>query len=603
MGGFRRLPFSVGWVLSLTVSLVLASCGGSGGADSAMAAAVLWDPRAGEVVAKPETSESLDVAGFEAFIQAEPDRVAHLQMAAEMGYTTVLAAGRVIYDNGAVMTGAALSGGVEGDMAMLIIGAMPGDAETPGPPESVFIAEPVYANGELVRVDLASQRGELSLDVGTGEVELARAEYGSCATWNCLAAAVFFWWEDNSHTMDVYWDTAGEACMDCIALPHSAPVACPVCAAFLGAVVLASVTDCTIWPCDLCFSDDCHLTQYENQHCVTENGVSEVRQSVTPWVCENPKTQQAECVPGTTVTETERCPWGCRPGSPTCQYPTQCLTGLQNCSPIQQASFCLGDDLVTRYERVGCVASDDLSTPREWGSCVPTGQLYDATRICPYTCTDVSSGTAQCDPPPTCEPAVCEQFERPIGEPYCTVRPDDGKSVVVQEIEPYGCVTVQPRAAVPAAWNWPEGQACQALDPTLRAVEECPSGCAADGVSCASTNAVTLNVHLPAGADDLSTRCASCYVRLWSPDRSYPGITGGDGTVTFDDVIPGEYYPEYGCGPTTLGVHEPDEVYPDLPDRYLPAWRTWPPSAGAGTLVIPVTGLTGPVDLFLDNCP
>jgi hypothetical protein len=603
MRGFGRWPFSAGWVLALALSLVLAACGRSGDSGPDIAAAELWDARTGGVVAKPQASEALTAAVFEEFVQAEPDRVAHLQMAREMGYDTVRAAERVTYDNGAVMTMAALAGEVQGDLALLIIGAMPGAGETAETIESVFIAEPVYEHGALVRVDFSSEQGELSLDLATGEVELARAEYGSCATWNCLAGAIFFWWEDNSAAMDAYWGTAGEACMDCIALPHSAPVACPICAVFLGAVVLASVTDCTIWPCDLCVSDACHMTQYENQHCVTENGVSQVRRSVTPWVCENPRTQQAECVPGTTVTETEQCPWGCLPGSPTCQYPLQCLTRLQNCSPIEQASFCLRDDLVTRYQRVRCV-SEDPSSPPEWGSCVPTGELYDDTTTCPYTCSDVPSplgGTAaQCDPPPTCDPTICEQLAEPVGEPYCMVRPDDGKSLVVQEIEPHGCVTAQPRVPVPAAWNWPEGKTCQALDSTLEVVEECPTVCAADGVSCASANAVTLVAHLPSGPDDLSALCPFCYVRLWSPAGTYEGITASDGAVTFDDVAPGEYYPEYGCGSASLGSHQPDAVYPNTPDRYLPAWKTWPPSAGSGTLVTPVTG---PVDIFLEDCP
>ncbi len=598
MRGFRCLPFAVGWVLFLTVSLVLASCGGSGGADTAIAAAELWDPRTGEAVAKPETSETMDAAAFDSFIQAEPDRVAHLQMAAEMGYTTVLAAGRVTYDNGAVMTTAALSGEVEGEMAMLIVGAMPGDAETPDPPESVFIARPVYEDGELVRVGFSSEQGELSLDLTTGEVELARAEFGSCSTWNCLAGAIFFWWEDNSNAMEGYWDLAGETCMDCIVLPHSAPVTCPGCAALLGAVVLASVTDCTIWPCDLCVSDSCHMTQYESQRCVTENGASQVRQSVTPWVCENPRTQQSECVPGTTVTETENCPWGCRPGSPTCQYPLQCLTALQNCSPVEQASFCLGDDLVTRYERVGCRASDDLSTPREWGSCVPTGEFYDTTTTCPYTCTDTSSTDAECDRPPTCDPAICTQFNRPLTEPYCWVIGQSGESAVVHLVEPHTCAIAQPRVPVPAAWHWPEGWSCVALIPTPQLIEDCPAGCAADGVSCATTSSVTLNVYLPSGTD-LGVGCAACYVRLWSPGGEHSGITGIDGTVTFDDVPHGEYFIEYGCRGAFFGHHEPYDVYPALPERYFVASRTWPPSASAVTVVAPVTG---PVDVFLESC-
>lgn len=602
MRGFGCRSIGTGWVLMLVLGLTLAACG-SGGLFGDLAAAELWDPRDGQVVAKPQAQVSLTVEAFEGFIQTDANRATHLQMAEEMGYATVRAAARVTYDNGTVMTTAALSGETEGDLAVLVVGDMPGAGETSDPPEAVFIAEPVFEEGKLARVHFVSDRGELNLDPGTGQVDLIRAEYGSCATWNCLAGAIFFWWQDNSAGMEAYWGTAGEACMDCIALPHSAPVACPICAAFLGAVVLASVTDCTIWPCDLCVSDSCHLPEYENQRCVTENGASEVRQSVTNWVCENPRTQQAECVRGTTVTETESCPWGCRPGSPTCMWSTQCLVDLNLCPSALQGTWCVGDDLRHTYEKQGCV-SDDPLVQNEWGSCVPTGQYEFETSACPYTCTNYSSPTGgfegQCDPPPTCDPALCEQFQRPVGDPYCMVRPDDNKSVVVREIEPYGCVSVEPRVAVPA--DWPEGQTCQALDRTLQVVDECPAGCSFDGLSCADVDTtVTLIAHLPSGPNDLTTLCPFCAVRLWSWNGVESGWTGADGLVTLYDVAPGEYTIEYGCGPASAGPHQPDDLIPNMwPERYFSAWKTWPPSAGSSMLVTPATE---PVDIFLEGCP
>jgi hypothetical protein len=479
------------WVFVLALSaagLVLASCGGSINADAAMDAAEealpmaeLWDPQTGEAAAQPVSSETLDAAAFDSFAKADPDRAAHLQMAAEMGYATVLAAGRVTYDNGAVMTTAALAGGQGGDIVMLVVGAMPGDSTTPDPPESIFIAKPVSENGELVRIELTSEKGALSLDLATGEVDLAEAEYGSCAAWNCLAGAVYFWWEDNMTDVDnPYMRLMGEVCMNCIVLPGTQEVTCPACAVLIGAPVLASVADCTIWPCNLCVSDACHAPEYGNQRCVTENGVGSVRRSVTPWVCENPKTQEAECVQGTTVTEIESCPWGCRPGTYICNFPTQCLVGAPYAcgtgTPTQ--TFCLHGDAMGVYQKYACVSTDP-NAGGVWGECVAlTGQFETRTTPCPYTCAG-----GECQLPPTCDPTICDRLERPLGEAFCTVRPDDGVSVIVQPIEPHGCETVEPHVPAP---GWPEGQSCQALDPTLRAIETCQYGCAPGGVSCAT---------------------------------------------------------------------------------------------------------------------
>jgi hypothetical protein len=490
VSGRDRVLTPVGWVLAISVSLVLASCGGPSDAEAAIIAAEkalpgaeLWDSRTGDVVAKPAKTETLDAAAFDSFVQAEPDRAAHLQMAAEMGYPTVLAAGRVTYDNGAIMTTAALAGEREGDIVMLVVGLMPGDATTPEPPEAIFIAKPVYENGKFIRVDFSSEKGALSLDVASGQVDLANAEYGSCASWNCLAGAIFFWWEDNSTAMDAYWGTAGEACMDCIVLPFSQPVTCPVCAVFIGAPILASVTNCTIWPCDLCVSDGCHAPEYENQRCVTEDGVGSSRRSVTPWVCENPRTQQSECVPGTPTTEIEWCQWGCKPGSPACQFSMECMVGGYCPDVASGAPYCVGNDLQTRYQGAVCHASSDPQSGGKWGTCEPAFWLGSSylTQRCPYTCAN-----GACQPPPTCDPAICGKLEKPLGETSCTVRPDDGESVVVQQVQPYGCVTVQPDPAAPVVPpNWLQGQSCQPLDSTLRVIETCPGECAEDGMACA----------------------------------------------------------------------------------------------------------------------
>jgi hypothetical protein len=483
-----RSVASLRWVPVLVASLFAASCGGQGDEAAVIAAAErawpmaeLWDPRTGDAVAQPASSEALGVAAFDSFIRAEPGRVAHLEMAADMGYPTVNSAGRFTFDNGAVMTVASMVGEREGQAAMLVVGSMPPDDTTPETPEAVFIAVPVFEDGRLVRVDYSSERGAFSLDMSGGEVELTTAEYGSCATWNCLAGAVFFWWQDNMTDVDnPYMDLMGAACSNCVFQPLFAEVACPACVVLIGAPILASLTNCTLWPCDLCVSDSCHPPAYEDQQCVTENGVSVVRRSVTRWVCENPRTQTSECVEGETEVEIlDTCPWGCRPGSPTCQFPTQCLVGLQNCPSTYSAAFCSSPtELTTVYETSRCVPSDDPAAGGEWGVCVPGGTEWEPT-TCPYDCAD-----GACQPPPTCDPTACEQIERPIGEPSCILRPDDGAWIIQQDFEPHACVTVEPRTPMPT--DWPEGRTCQAQEPITRALRECEYGCAEDGVSCAA---------------------------------------------------------------------------------------------------------------------
>ena len=577
MRSWDRLLVSAGWVIAILVSataIVIASCGGPAGtpspseqaataiaeAEKALSQAELWDSRTGNAVARAVKRETLGADAFNAFASAGTSRAAHLEMAARMGYEDVLAAGRVTYDNGTVMTTAALAGKDAGDIAMLVVGEMPGDSATPDPPDAVFIARPVLENGKLVRVDLTSERGELTLDVATGKVNLADAKYGSCASWNCLAGAVAFWWEDNSTAMDGYWGTAGELCMDCIVLPLSQAVTCPLCAAWIGAPIVASVTNCTVWPCDLCVSDSCHAPEYENQHCVTQNGSSFVRRSVTPWVCENPKTQQSECVQGTTVTEIlERCAWGCRPGSPTCQFPLECLVGLQDCPWIwSPGSFCAGAAVVTTYQKQRCVGSGN----GQWGTCVPiVGGMESQTMPCAYGCAD-----GKCQPPPTCDSADCERFEKPLGEPSCVVRPDDGRSVIVQQVDHYQCVTVQPRTAVPS--SWPEGKTCAPVTET-RAVETCPGECTTDGKACAPTCTPSACDATVPGA----TSCGYDYLRYKRYQRfetkaCQPAATGGSSCAVVGDDLREVGLCKWGCTADASDC-APDTGAPEAPGEFI----------------------------------
>lgn len=500
-------------VAASVVVLLLGSCAGPAGspgpdpsaaierAEKALPLAELWDSRFREAVAKPVGHELLGADAFGAFVAEDPARGRHLDMAAGMGYPDVIAAGRVTYDNGAVLTTAALGGKALAETAMLVIGSLPSTEGLPNPPEVVFIARPVFEKGALVRVDFRSEKGELSLDPGTGKVELASAEHGSCAPWNCLAGAVYFWWEDNSGAMDAYWKLSGEVCSDCILFPPTQPVTCPACAVLIGAPIVASVADCSIWPCNLCVSDACFAPEYASARCVTENGVSAVKRSTTRGTCESPKTQQSECVVNAPEVEViEQCPWGCDLLGRSCRAPTECIPALGNCPARKVAGWCSGTTATVMEQSYRCdAARDPITWETVGGLCTATSS---ATRsfACPYDCSN-----GGCLPPPTCDATACAGREDPVGLQSCIVRPDDGVSILQQEYQQHACTRVLPRVA---GWPWPEGSSCTPTTMGARVIETCPGQCTTDGAACAPT----CDPAACTGDTVVATRCAYDYV-------------------------------------------------------------------------------------------
>jgi hypothetical protein len=587
--------------VAVSVVLLLVACAGPGSsgadpsaaierAEKALPLAELWDPRSGEAIAKPVSHEVLSADAYGAFVAEDAARARHLDMAAGMGYTKLIAAGRVTYDNGAVLTTAALGGAAPGgsgatDTAMLVIGQLPASAAMPDPPEAVFIARPVFEGGALVRVEFSSEKGDLSLDPGTGQVDVARAEHGSCAPWNCLAGAVYFWWEDNSAAMDTYWKVTGEICGDCVFLPLSQPVTCPLCASFIGAPILASVTNCSIWPCDLCVSDSCFATEYASARCVTENGVSSVRQSTTSGYCENPKTQQSQCVTAAPVEVVEQCPWGCDLLGRSCSPPMECVPSLNIPCPVRELErYCSGTAVNAREQNYRCnPVEDPITHDATGGECTAFegGITWRKVFDCPYDCLN-----GACQPPPTCEVTSCEARDEPIGEPTCIVRPDDGASIVQQEYRQYACTPVPPRVA---GWPWPSGSSCTPTGIGARVIETC-TACAPDGLHCAGpgggnpgTYAVTGKVYFALSPDAYDV-CTSCTFRLSDAGGTFTVTSSADASFSVTNVPPGSYRVERRCdGSTWVAGHGP-----------------WDVSLGYAAVTVPTTGA---VDVLLPKCP
>jgi len=150
------------------------------------------------------------------------------------------------------------------------------------------------------------------------------------------------------------------------------------------------------------------------------------------------------------------------------------------------SSLC-GDDEVTgrlcvfdymdrspEYDYVVLETVDDYycSNPSAYQSCTTRG-IIRLVEACPYGCETLGSGGECAPPPPTCDPAACEQ-STPVGGPRCELRPDDGVWVVAQDYDEWHCRPAEP-----------SGETC-VNEQVTRAEEECEFGCAADGQSCAT---------------------------------------------------------------------------------------------------------------------
>jgi hypothetical protein len=169
------------------------------------------------------------------------------------------------------------------------------------------------------------------------------------------------------------------------------------------------------------------------------------------------------------------------------------LAGLADCVPDPcrwcTSSLC-GDDEVTgracQYDATGLSPTCNyviVETYDEYYCTNPSGYQHCATRErvrlvegCPYGCDELGPDGECAGPPPTCDPAACEQ-STPVGSPRCELRPDDGVWVVAQDYDEWHCRPIEPR-----------GEAC-VNEYVTRAEEECEFGCAADGQSCATTAA------------------------------------------------------------------------------------------------------------------
>jgi hypothetical protein len=242
--------------------------------------------------------------------------------------------------------------------------------------------------------------------------------------------------------------------------------------------------------------------------------------------------------------------------------------------------------------------------------------------------------------PSTCDPAACSG-EMPVGVQACSVRPDDGKSVVTRDYDVRGCVAaangqacatttetrvleecpgacaldgrtcqVQQCDAATCAREEPAGaQVCRlgrVVQPTRRyfcnltgtacdsvvrdeLIQACPAGCAADGTHCrgpdggrTDTSTVTGKV-LAALSPDAYDLCPTCTFRLRGAVDSFTVTSAANASFSLADVPSGSYRLERLCGSTWLPGHAP-----------------WDALLGYAAVAVPTTG---EVDVLLPKCP
>ena len=336
--------------------------------------------------------EVLGADAYSAFVAEDAARARHLDMAAGMGYPDVIAAGRVTYDNGAVLTTAALGGKVPTDTAMLVIGSLPPARRCrihrrscSSPCRS---SRPARSSGSTSALRRGSCPRSRHREGGARECRARQLRPVELPGRRGLLLVGGQLRRDGT-----LLEVTAEVCGDCVFLPLSQPVTCPLCAAFLGAPLVASVADCSIWPCNLCVSDSCFAPEYASARCVTENGVSSVKRSTTRGTCENPKTQQSECVVNAPEVEVvEQCPGGCDLLGRSCSPAMECVPSLNIGCPVRELErYCVGTAVYVREQNYRCNPVDDpITHDAIGGECTSFegGITWRKAFDCPYDCSN-----------------------------------------------------------------------------------------------------------------------------------------------------------------------------------------------------------------------
>jgi len=499
--------------------------------------------------------------------------------AVQRGFGKAVAAIDLAYDNGVTVTIAQLATG--GDALRF--------AFRSSAPRARYLLVEIDRDGK--RITAHDQDGTVSLDLATGETTFLESPtaHHSCSYLHCFHTALLICMD-----IPVYGEVVGAMCSGCIELMLTgvgAPLGAPVCLTCLATAVAtlgASAWVCDDDPCGFCSSDSCGTAEpVSEDHC-------------TWWV-------------GPADPVTGNASWISR------------VNHGYTCHGIETSL--LGDG---SYENTQCQqwsASGGLVTP------------------CPYGCAPPASGetaSRACLPSPSvCDPSACAG-ETAVGVQACTVRPDDGKSVVTRDYEvrrcaatangetcgtttetrvievcPGGCSddgrTCEVPRCDPATCTREEpigDQVCHlghvtqptrlyacnlartACESTVhdKLIQVCPAGCAADGVHCAGPGGGRTDAYpvtgkvLAAVSPDAYVPCPACTIRLSDTGRTFTVTSAADASFSVTDVPSGSYRVERLCGTSTwVAGHGP-----------------WDASLGYAAVTVPTTGT---VDVLLPTCP
>jgi hypothetical protein len=410
------------------------------------------------------------------------------------------------YDNNVTVTAAVLDS-PEGGLAL----AMRETGSTP-----VYLVVHLASDGRTI-TEYTSE-GTITLDIETlkgSEVDTPDAHH-SCRTGHCIWAALT-WLYDSA-----YGYIVGRICKACIDAVLAEILtagtstvitipSCMTCIPALAAAGIASAIVCYDDPCSYCQDNTCgDPPMSHDEHCAIGIGPPDPTTGIsasiagadTGYQCVGIKQKffggedysETECEYRSVSTGIVRsCPYGCAEPPPGDTESRDCAE-LSTCDPaacnleVEGYPYCVevdppGKDVLKRdYDVWRCVP-----TANGGSICQPTTEARQFLE-CDYGCAADHIHCAQptvavtpgATPSPTpestgCDPADCNG-ERPVGDPVCIINPAShtGAGVLTQQYESCACQVLQ---------RQPQSSCvCVPIAPKVTA---CPTGCAADGKSCA----------------------------------------------------------------------------------------------------------------------
>jgi hypothetical protein len=421
-------------------------------------------------------------------------------LAKHAGFGAPSAGVELQYDNGITVTAAVLDS-PNGGLAV----AMRETGSTP-----VYVVLHLASDGRTVTE--YNSEGTITLDLETlkgSEVDTPDAHH-SCRTGHCIWAALT-WLYDSA-----YGYVVGRICNACIEAVAAEIVtagastvitipSCITCIPALAAAGIASAVVCYDDPCSYCQDNTCgDPPMSHEEHCAWLVGPTDPTTGIsasvtgvdTGYECVGIKQKllggndysETECQYSSKSTGIVRaCPYGCAEVAPGDTVSRDCAV-LSTCDPKTCTGEIEGDPYCVEVDPPG---KDVLKRDYEVRGCVPTanGGSVCQSRTEARQFTECDNGcnpdgihcaqpmvraTPQATPESTaCDPATCNG-ERPVGDPVCTLDPGGRTGRVTQQYERCTCQVLQ---------RQPQSS-CECV-PIPSKVTGCPTGCAADGKSCA----------------------------------------------------------------------------------------------------------------------